>query len=137
MGWPVGPAAGHSACREGAARSPLWLLDLLGGVVGAEDQGEDTVDGEPCRSVRVVVNLAEASAALPGGMPSPARDRFDDLLALPVEVWVDSTHVRRIRITDTETAHSSVVVTLTLREFGVSVDDLDWSRLPTFRSSTG
>lgn len=114
--------------------SPLWLLDLLGGATSAEDQGEDAVDGEPCRHLQVVASLADASAGVPGGMPSPARDRFEDLLALPVEVWLDSMHLRRIRFTDTESSFSSAQITLTLSDFGVDLDQLDWSRLPTFRS---
>lgn len=114
---------------------PLWLLDLLGGAVSADDQGEDTIDGDRCRRVHVVVDLAVASAAVPGGLPSPARDRFDDLLALPVEVWVDATRVRRIKFSDPEGSYASVATTLTLSGFGVDVDHLDWSRLPTFRSS--
>lgn len=116
--------------------SPLWILNLLGGVSGADDKGEDTVDGEPFRYVHVIASLAEASAAVPGGMPCPARDRFEDLLNLPIEVWLDSMHVRRIRFTDPENAYSSSVVTLTLSDFGTSLDRLDWSRLPTFRSPT-
>jgi hypothetical protein len=60
---------------------------------------------------------------------APAVDRFEDLLALPIEVCIDERHVRRIRC---ETGHG--VKTLELWGFGVDVDRLDWTRLPTFRS---
>jgi hypothetical protein len=63
----------------------------------------------------------------------PARPRFEDLLALPLEAWIDDTHVRRVRF-DGGRAAGMGVVTLDLDDFGVEVDDLDWSRLPTFRS---
>lgn len=114
--------------------SPLWLLDLLRGIVNANGQGQDTIDGDPCRYVRAVVDLTVASAAT-GGLPSPGRARFDDLLALPIEVWVNATHVRRVRFSDGDASVATRTLTLTLSEFGIEVGQLDWSRLPTFGRS--
>jgi len=67
-----------------------------------------------------------------GGIAAPARTRFEDLLALPVEVWIEDTQIRRIRFSfEGIEQHTD---TLELWDFGVSLDDLDWTRLPTFRS---
>ena len=62
---------------------------------------------------------------------SPCRHspRFEDLLALPVEVWLDAQHVRRVRYRP-----EHLTETLELWDFGVALDDLDWTRLPAFRS---
>lgn len=63
-------------------------------------------------------------------MPSPAaRDRFESLLRLPIELWLDETHLRRIRFID---EHRTTTVTFS--DFGADVDGLGWSRLPIFRS---
>jgi hypothetical protein len=58
-----------------------------------------------------------------------SRGRFEDLLSLPIEVWVDESHVRRIRF-----EHKDQVDTVELWDFGTPMDGLDWTRLPTFRS---
>ncbi len=109
--------------------TPLWLLDLLTGATAAEDAGIDDVRGAPCRQVRVKVDLTRASKATPGDVAVPSVGRFEELLALPVDVWLDAAHVRRVRfVTDTHTD------TLELWEFGVGLDGLDWTPLPTFRS---
>jgi hypothetical protein len=62
----------------------------------------------------------------------PPVERFEDLRALPVTVWIDGQHVRRIRFESRPPAR--LLATLDLWEFGDSVSGLDWSRLPTFRS---
>ena len=52
-------------------------------------------------------------------------------------VWVDDQHVRRIRFEEhasSRQASVSRVVTLELWDFGIPVDSLDWSRLPSFRT---
>lgn len=87
------------------------------------------VSGEQWRHVAATANLAEASAARAEGMPSPARNRFEDLLALPVELWLDGPYLRRIRFVSDRGTN-----TITLTDSGVDPEELDWSRLPTFRS---
>lgn len=77
--------------------SPLWLLDILSGVTTATDEGTEDVRGTPCRHIGATTDMSRASRATPGGLDVPARGRFEDLLALPVEVWVDDTHARRVR----------------------------------------
>lgn len=109
--------------------TPLWLLDLLAGVTEATEVGWQEVYGTPCRQVSVTVDLARASAATPGGMATPKRARFEELLALPAEVWLDDTHVRRVRCVSEHTRK-----TVQFRELGLPLDHFDWTRLPTFRS---
>lgn len=109
--------------------SPLWLVHLLAGTVSASEQGSDRVDGEQWRRFDVVADLAIASAARPGGMPSPAQDRFETLRELSFEVWLHDGYLKQIRFV---TAAEETVITLT--EFGVDVDGLDWQTLPVFNS---
>jgi hypothetical protein len=116
-----------------AVPTPLWLLDLLAGVVGASETGTDEVRGVTCRHLAGTADLSRASQAAPGGIAAPGRTRFEDLLALPVEVWIDDTQIRRIRFSSSEGAEQRSD-TLELWDFGVPLDDLDWTRLPTFRS---
>jgi hypothetical protein len=58
-------------------------------------------------------------------------------------IWVDSDYVRRIRATDRAAGTGRQQVTLAvtkerttdLWDFGVSLQDLDWARLPDLRAS--
>lgn len=106
--------------------SPLWLFDLVAGVNGAEDHGTEEVDGPRWRHLLATADLAEASARRPEGMASPARNRYEDLLAPPIEVWLDDGHLRRLRFVG-----ELGTDTLTLTEFGIPAEGLDWSRLPS------
>ena len=116
-----------------AVPTPLWLLDLLAGLTDTSDLDTEDVRGVPCRHLVGKADLSVASQATSAGVAVPARGRFEDLLALPIDVWVDSTHIRRVRFD----SHQSVehrTETLELCDFGVRLDDFDWTRLPTFRS---
>jgi len=110
--------------------SPLWLVDLLTGIESAEDHGTEEVDGQAWRHLLATVSLAEASARRPQGMASPARERYEELLALPVEVWLQDGHLRRVRFVAEQRTD-----TVTFTDFGVPVDGLDWGRLPASRSN--
>jgi hypothetical protein len=112
-----------------ALPTPLWLLDLLAGITETRDAGTEEVRSTPCRRIAAKTDLSRASRDTPGGVAVPELGRFEDLLALPIEVWVDEAHVRRVRL---ERAHE--VETLELWGFGTPLDGLDWTRLPTFRS---
>jgi hypothetical protein len=48
---------------------------------------------------------------------------------MAVEVWLDRSHVRRVRFKDEQR-----VETVELWDFGIPLHALDWTRLPTFRS---
>lgn len=115
-----------SAARVG---SPLWLLDLLDGLTGASDLGTEEVEGQTWQHWTTTADLAAASAELPDGMATPANDRFEDLLRLPLDVWVDDTHLRRISFTAEHRTE-----TVTFSDFATGVEALDWDRLPTFLS---
>jgi hypothetical protein len=109
--------------------TPLWLLDILAGLTAATEEGTQDVRGAPCRCFTATVDISRASKLTPGGVAVPTLGRFEDLLALPIEICLDDQHVRRVRF---HPEHRTE--TLELWDFGVSLDDLDWSRLPTFRS---
>lgn len=116
--------------------SPLWLIDLLDGITSTEEVGSE--EATPMwRHFAASANLAEASAASPDGMLSPTQRRFEDLLELPVEVWLDTTDLlRQVRFTSDYQTDNIVTQTdtITLSGFGAGIEDLDWTRLPTFRS---
>ncbi|MGI3784406.1 MAG: hypothetical protein ACRYG2_26905 [Janthinobacterium lividum] len=105
--------------------APLWLIDLAAGVTTAVDWGIDDVEGRRWRHLKATASLPEASSRHPDGMPSPARGRYEDLLELPLEVWLDDEHLRRICFVDDHRTQS-----VTLFELGVDTGGMDWSRLP-------
>ena len=111
--------------------SPLWLLDLLGGVVEASELEPEDLRGARVRHVTTTVDVSRASAAAPNGIAiPPSTERFEELLALPVEVWFDASHLRRVRY-----GSEHQTLTLELLEVAVPLDGLDWTRLPAFRSA--
>jgi hypothetical protein len=108
----------------------LWLLRSLRGTAEARVEGSETVRDTSCNKFAARVDLERASALQAGGLRAPAVDRFDDLHALPVAVWTDDRFIRRVQICN----ESRKELTLELWDFDVARDDLDWSRLPTFKS---
>jgi hypothetical protein len=96
---------------ETEPNDPTGLLRLLQGVTDARYTGEETLRGTVCRSASVTVGAAE------------------------VAVWVDGDHVRQIKVWDRvpgERSSARKTQTLELWDFGVPVDSLDWSHLPSF-----
>jgi hypothetical protein len=90
---------------------PTGLLRLLQDVTDARYTGEETLRGTVCRSAAARAGSAELT------------------------VWIDAEHVRRIQIEDRasdEFSSTGKRLTLELWDFGVPVDSLDWSRLPSF-----
>jgi hypothetical protein len=108
-----------------------WLLEALLGATHARHEGEDHLYGVTTRRIAADVDLTRASARMPG-LRVPSVERFEDLTALPMTVWIDGEHVRRVRFT--EGSPPSGALTLDLVEFDPATGDLDWERLPTFRS---
>lgn len=90
--------------------TPLWLFDTLTEVTSLEDHG---IDDDPMRPWRHITALATAQG----------NDET-------VEVWLDDTHIRRLRLARDTTS-------MTLDEFGVEVDELDWTRLPSYQANAG
>lgn len=108
----------------------LWLLRLVRGVTNATHVGEEELRGARCIRIAAQADLEKASAAHGGGLRSPAVERFELLRALPVTVWIDDEHVRRVEFDDPGSQH----LALELWDYGLATDEFDWSRLPTFRS---
>ena len=122
----------HPLPAGGRTGEVWWLLRLLPGVTDAALESTDTLHEIVCERFAATVDLARASAASGEGLPPPQVGRFEELRELPVTVWINGQHVQRILFE--EAGPPSRRLTLDLWEFGVPADDLDWSRLPTFRS---
>jgi hypothetical protein len=75
---------------------PLWLLQLIAGVVEASEDGDEAVLGEPCKRYRTVASLPVASARSQRKMQPPSSRGDLDLNRLPIDVWVDAAgRIRR------------------------------------------
>ena len=91
---------------------PLTVLRLMQEVAAARHVGDETVRETLCRMVTVRAGSSEFT------------------------VWIDHEHIRRIQSEDRASKQGSSLTrrrTLELWDFGVSLDSLDWSRLPSFR----
>lgn len=108
----------------------MWLLQLLRGTTDATHEGDDTLHGTPCKRLAVHLDLEQASGATARGLRAPAVDRFEQLRALAATVWIDGHYIRRVHVSEVLPRE----LTLELWDYGVSTDDLNWSRLPTFKS---
>jgi hypothetical protein len=101
---------------------PFWLFDLLDGVRWAAPADRQEVRGASCRRYPASVARGHAATVLP-------RDWLEAGSDLPIEVWIDDRYIRRIRVVAAQRTW-----TLDLWDFGVDVNDLDWTRLPVVRS---
>jgi hypothetical protein len=128
-GLPGAAISSHSA-EEPSSPTPLWLIDVLAGVTAATTVGNDIVRGTPCTHLRVTVDLGRASKLTPGAVAVPSVDRFEDVLALPIEVWVDDQHIRRVRF-----SQEMRIDTLELWDVGSPLEGLDWTRPQPFPST--
>lgn len=96
----------------GQAHDPLGLLRLLSGAADAQRAGDEMLRETLCRTIIVTAGETELMA------------------------WIDDEHIRRIQVEDRAAKGRSTVsktLTLELWDFGVPVDSLDWSRLPSIR----
>jgi hypothetical protein len=109
-----------------------WLMDVLRGTTAATVEGQETLRGARCRRIAAQVDLGRASALTEGGLHVPSVERFEDLSALPLTVWIDGQHVCRVRFREGDPGSSTL--TLDLVDLDPDAGDLDWGRLPTFRS---
>jgi hypothetical protein len=92
---------------------PLKVLRALREATGARHLSDEAIRGTACRVIAVTAGSAELT------------------------VWIDDQHVRRIRSKEHASRRDtslSVIKTLELWDFGVPVDSLDWSRLPSIRT---
>jgi len=109
--------------RDGprTVNDPLWPLDALFGVRNAVEIGAEEVRGTPVTRYRVVIDLAQADAALPAGITVPALP-YRALSKVPAEVWLDSAgQSRRIAVTEPATGNDQVPMwsIVELWDFGV------------------
>lgn len=102
--------APHRNRRAPETDTPLTLLRRPQGATDARHIGDETLRGTPCRMMTVTT-------------PDLAR----------LTVWIDDEHIRQIQ-REERAEKISRTWTLELWDFGVPVDSLDWSRLPTFRT---
>jgi hypothetical protein len=111
-GQPLGPRYEN---RPGRSRrdDPFDVLRRVQAATAARWAGEETVRQTRCRVV----------AATAG------QDQFT--------VWIDDERIRRFQTVERgsgRTARATTTETVELWDFGVPVDELDWSRLPAFRT---
>ena len=110
----------------GQAEDVLWLLPS---VTGAAVDGTDTVRGTACRRLAAHVDMARPRQLSREGC---GPRQFERLRALPLTAWIGGQGVRRIRFE--RGAPAPHRTTLELWDVGAPVGNLDWSRLPAFRS---
>jgi hypothetical protein len=117
----------------------LWLLRLAAGATEAHPELSETLRGTLCRKY-AVRSEAQRAAAASGRTalltPLGVNSRQPETIALTV--WIDEQHIRQIRFEDRvgrdQGGSGAKILTLELWDFGVPVRELDWSRLPTFRT---
>jgi hypothetical protein len=105
---------------------PLWLVALLHGATDASFECEEDVRGVRCRKYAVRPKLREDTRPP------------EELIA-----WLDARHARQVRVVAGGHTYKADIfgkvsygrglrttTTLELRDFGMSADELDWSRFP-------
>jgi len=132
---PFGTAVDAVRADDASTFQPLWLIDLVRGVVAAHEQTPQALDGRTCRRFTAHADLSRAAETVPYRLAIPkSAGRLDELKRIPVEVWVDDDgYVRRIRHVETSNGTPSVpmsTTTVDLIEFGIELP-ADWSRLST------
>jgi hypothetical protein len=114
-GEPLGPRYEN---RPGPSRrgDPLYALGRLQRATAARWAGHERVRWTTCRVVTATVGADEFT------------------------VWIDGRHVQRFQTAEPGSgryARATRTETVELWDFGVPVDELDWSRLPAFRTDRG
>lgn len=119
-----------------SAVQPLWLVDLVAGVVDAAEHAAQDIDGRSTRRFAAHFDLGRAAAAVAYDMAIPAGvTTVAGLGRIPVDVYVDDEGlIRRLRYSPLPVSPGSpdlgqFVSTLDLLEFGIALPS-DWSRIP-------
>lgn len=107
--------------------TPLWFVAVIGHTTRAAESGADDVDGIRCRRLEVLLNLTDPA---PPESPLQWTPAWPDPTAVPMVVWLEGSVLRRLRYEETPGAS----YTLTLRDIGLDLSELDWERLSTFRT---
>jgi hypothetical protein len=114
----------------------MWILSTPAWTTGASVPSSPQLDGSErlgeryCHRLSARADLSRAAEASPDDLALPPAERYGDLLAVPLQVWIDEDG--RIRRVLWESKMMKLV--RELLEFGVELP-ADWSRLPTFRSA--
>lgn len=103
-----GRAISTRSAEEPNSPTPLWLIDVLAGLTEATMASTDVVRGTPCTHHHVTVALSQASPVIRDAVAVPGVDRFEDVLASPIEVWIE------------------------LWDVGSPLEGFDWTRLQAF-----
>jgi len=132
---PSGTAVSAVAADPASTLQPLWLIDLVRGVVAAREQTPEVLDGRSCRRFSAHADLTRVAEAVPYELAIPSSTgRLGELKQIPVDVWVDDDGcIRRIRHVATIGVTPSLptnTTTVDLIEFGIE-PPADWSRLST------
>lgn len=101
---------------------PFVLADLAAGVTVATNGGDEDIRGVRCRRLEAEIPSDRVSAAI---VASAVLDRVE----MPVSIWIGDGLVRRIQARAQDRDYA-----VELWDFGVSVAQWDWTRLPTFRT---
>jgi hypothetical protein len=106
---------------------------MLHGAVGGSDlepippTDSDGIHRDPGRQIRIVVDFERAAAKCPSlYVPRPTPDF--DRPKFTADVRLEGARLRQIAFAAESQRHC-----LELSDFGVSLDDFDWTRLPDLR----
>lgn len=126
-----GAAVESLTAGPASAGQPLWLIDLIRGVVDAREQPGESIDGRPTRYLSADADLSRAAEALSYQMAAlPNIYQEPDRKHVPVEVWIDHQgYIRRIRHTRGNPHAGISTRRLDLIEFGIPIP-ADWSQIP-------
>ena len=115
------------------APNPLWLFDLLRGVTEAREVGSEIVGGRTCRHLRASADMGRVAEETPDLTALPLGFAYEELGAIPVEVWLDDAGlVRRIDFEARLIGAATQVHSLELSDFGTRQSS-DPSRLPLLK----
>ncbi len=132
---PFGTAVDAVSADYASTMQPLWVIDLVRGIMAAREETPQVLDGRTCRRYSAHADLNRVAEAVPYQLAIPmSMRRLGELKRIEVEVWVDDGGcIRRIRHAETRGGTPSFPVntaTLDLIEFGIE-PPADWSRLST------
>jgi len=132
--WSGTPGSAVDSLSAGKApvEQPLWLFDLVRGVVEAREVPGVDREGGRSRRFAAIADLNRVAEAVGHHVRLPTGTKWlADLKRIPVEVWVnDDGYIRRIRLREGPLDAPMRSSTLELSEFGIELD-VDWSRLST------
>jgi hypothetical protein len=101
---------------------PFVFADLLAGISVAIEAGCEEIRGVRCRRLEGETPSDRTSTAI-------AASAVLDQVQMPMSIWIGDRLVRRIQVQAQDRDYATE-----LWDFGTSVTQLDWTRLPVFRT---